>query len=119
MELLRKFWRNIESWTGLPGRRLIEYMLLTAYSVVALLSLIIGLYAKAGTLFGPALESNTFVSRPELKSIMKHLLVASADFMVGASLLIIAGGIVFWSQRKAPQPEALDRVLPTGPPFLL
>ena len=119
MQLLRKQWRDLESWTGLPEHRLIEYVLMAGYGIIALLSLIIGLTAKAGSRFGPAIESNPLGGRPEFKAIMKTILFASEDFMVGASLLVLAAGIVVWSRRKGAPPRPLDRVVPSGPPFLL
>lgn len=119
MQLLRKHWKDLETWTGVPEHRLIEYVLVAGYAIVALLALIVGLTAKAGSRFGPAIESNPLAGRPEFKSMMKTLLFASEDFMVGASLLVLAAGIVVWGRRDGAPPRPLDRVVPSGPPFLL
>jgi hypothetical protein len=120
MQRLRKLWQDAAFWTGLPGNGLAEYILIAAYSGVAILSLIVGITAKAGTLLGPAVENTNYATRPELKSILKQLATASADFSSGASLLVIAALIVYWSRRgKRAQPEALAPTLPSGPPFLL
>ena len=118
MQRLRKLWQDTGVRTGLPGYRLTEYILIGAYSVVAILSLIIGITAKTGTLFGRAVEATNYGARPEWKSILKQLAMASADFSVGLSLLVIAVLIVYWSRRgKRGQPEAI--ALHSGPPFLL
>jgi hypothetical protein len=120
MQRLRKLWQDTAFRTGLPGHRLTEYVLIAAYSLVAILSLIIGITAKRGTLLGRAVEGTNYATRPEFKSIMKQLAMASADFGVGASLLVIAVLIVYWSRRgKSAQPEALASTVPSGPPFLL
>jgi hypothetical protein len=118
MQRLRKLWQDTAFRTGLPGHRLTEYILIAVYSVVAILSLIIGITAKRGTLFGRAVEATNYGARPEWKSILKQLAMASADFSVGLSLLVIAVLIVYWSRRlKRAQPEEMS--LHSGPPFLL
>ena len=120
MQLLGKLWQNAAFRIGLPGQRLTEYILIAAYSAVAILSLIVGITARAGTLFGRAVESTNYGTRPELKAIMKQLAIASADFSVGASLLVVAAAIVFWSRRgKKARRETLEPTVPSGPPFLL
>jgi hypothetical protein len=120
MERLRKLWQDRASWNGLPGGRLSEYILIGAYSSVAILSLVIGLTAKAGTFFGRAVENANYSARPELKVLLKQFMMAGADFGAGASLLVIALAIVYWSRRlKGPEPEPLASPLPQGPPFLL
>jgi len=120
MQRLRKIWRDLVAWNGRPGSRLMEYILIGAYSSVAILSLVIGLTAKAGTLFGRAVEDASQAARPEMKALLKQFIVAGADFGDGASLLIIAVAIVYWSPRaRAPQPEQLASTEPQGPPFLL
>ena len=120
MQRLRKFWRDAAFWHSLAGRRLTEYILIGAYSAVAILSLVIGLTAKAGTLFGRATENANYGAKPELKSILKQLMLASADFSAGASLLIIAVAIVYWTRRtKGAQRQSLESTVPPGPPFLL
>ena len=118
MQRLRKLWQDTAFRTGLPGHRLTEYILIAAYSLVAILSLIIGITAKTGTLFGRAVEATNYGARPQWKSILKQLAMASADFSVGLSLLVIAVLIVYWSRRgKRAQPEEI--ALHSGPPFLL
>ena len=118
MQRLRKFWQDMGVRTGLPSHRLTEYILIGAYSLVAILSLIIGITAKRGTLFGHAVEATNYGAKPEWKSILKQLAMASADFSVGLSLLIIAVLIVYWSRRgKRAQPQEIT--LHSGPPFLL
>jgi hypothetical protein len=119
MQRLRKLWQD-GAWNGVPGNRLTEYLLIGVYSSVAILSLIIGLTAKAGTLFGRAVDNTTFGARPEFKSIMKQFMIATADFSAGASLLVIAVVIVYWSRRgKRGEPQELASPAPQGPPFLL
>ncbi len=120
MQLLRKLWEDAAFRIGLPGQRLTEYLLISAYSAVAILSLIVGITARAGTLFGRAVDSTSYGTRPELKAILKQLAIASADFSVGASLLVVAAVIVFWSRRgRRVRREALEPTVPSGPPFLL
>ncbi|MGD0297674.1 MAG: hypothetical protein ABSE86_11200 [Bryobacteraceae bacterium] len=120
MQRVRKIWQDAVGWSSLPGSRFIEYLLIGAYSAVAILSLVIGLTAKAGTLFGRAVEDASHAAKPELKALLKQFMMAGADFGAGASLLIIAVAIVYWSRRaKAPQPEQLASSVPQGPPFLL
>jgi hypothetical protein len=119
MERLRKLWQDRASWNGLPGGRLTEYILIGGYSSVAILSLVIGLTAKAGTFFGRAVENANYAARPELKALLKQFMMAGADFSAGASLLVIAVAIVYWSRRvKGPEQVPLASV-PPGPPFLL
>jgi hypothetical protein len=87
---------------------------------VAILSLVLGLTAKAGTLFGRAVENANYAARPELKALLRQFKLAGADFSAGASLLVIAVGIVYWNRRvKGPEPEPLASPAPPGPPFLL
>ncbi|HEV8040941.1 MAG TPA: hypothetical protein VGP62_18855 [Bryobacteraceae bacterium] len=120
MQRLRNIWQDLMEWNALPGSRLMEYILIGVYSSVAILSLVIGLTAKAGTLFGRAVEDASHAARPEMKALLKQFIVAGADFGDGASLLIIAVAIVYWSRRtKAAQPEQLASTAPQGPPFLL
>jgi hypothetical protein len=120
MQRLRKLWRDVAARTGLPGHRLIEYILMAAYSGVGILAVILGLTAKAGGLLGRTVEHTGYAARPELRSVLKELLTAGADFSAGASLLVIAGLILYWSQRvKAARREAMEPPLPSGPPFLL
>jgi hypothetical protein len=117
---LLKQWQDATYWTSLAGQRFTEYMLIAAYSAVAVLSLIVGLTAKAGTLFGRALDDAPYAARPELKAIMKQFLIASADFSAGASVLVVAAAIVYWGRRaKKVQREALQSQVSSGPPFLL
>jgi len=119
MERLRKLWQDTAFLNGLAGGRLTEYILIGAYSSVAILSLVINLTAKAGTFFGRAVESGNYAARPELKATMKQLITASADLSAGASLLILAVGIVYWSRRsKRAQGETLESAAASGPPFL-
>jgi hypothetical protein len=106
-------------WRRLSGGHLAEYILIGIYSLVAILSFIVGLTSKAGTLFGRAVENANYGGRPELKAMLKQLLIASADFSAGASVLVIAAGIVYWSRRgKEAKGEALQAPVPPGPPFL-
>jgi hypothetical protein len=120
MQRLRKFWRDAGFWHSRAGRRLTEYILIGLYSSVAILSLVIGLTAKAGTLFGRATESANYGARPDLKSILKQLMLASADFSAGVSLLIIAVVIVYWTRgAKGAQRQSMETTVPPGPPFLL
>jgi hypothetical protein len=120
MHRLRKLWQDAAFWNGLPGDRLGEYILIGAYSSVAVLSLVINLTAKAGTLFGRAVENGSYSARPELKAMMKQFMTASADLSAGASLLILALGIVYWSRRaKRAQGVPLEPTVASGPPFLL
>jgi hypothetical protein len=120
MERLRKLWQDRASWNGLPGGRLTEYILIGAYSSVAILSLVIALTAKAGTFFGRAVENANYAARPELKALLKQFMMAGADFSAGASLLVIAVAIVYWSRRvRGPEQEPLASPVPQGPPFLL
>jgi hypothetical protein len=104
-------------WRRLTNGHLAEYILIGIYSSVAILSFVVGLTAKTGTLFGRAVENANYGGRPELKAMLKQLVVASADFSAGASVLLIAAGIVYWSRRgKEAKEEALQA--PPGPPFL-
>jgi Fe2+ transport system protein B len=98
--------------------QLTEYILIGMYSSVAILSLVVGLTAKTGTLFGRAVE-NAGYGRPELRAMLKQLVMASADFSAGASVLVIAVAIVYWGRRgKEAKGEALQSPVPPGPPFL-
>ncbi len=120
MERLRKLWQDAVFWNGRPEGRLTEYILIGAYSSVAILSLVIGLTAKAGTFLGRAVENADSAARPEVKVLLKQFLLAGADFSAGASLLVIAVGIVYWNRRvKGPGREQLVSPMPQGPPFLL
>ena len=120
MQRLRKLWLSAAFKNSLSGGRLTEYILIGAYSSVAILSLVVGLTAKAGTLFGRAVENANSAAKPELKLIIKQLVIASADFSAGASLLIVAAVIVYWSRRaKKAEREPLAPQSPSGPPFLL
>jgi hypothetical protein len=119
MGQLREIWRGLAISMGLPAQRLIEYVLIAAYAGVAILALIVGFTAKAGTLFGRAVESPNSINVQGLRPILKQLMVAGADFAAGASLLVLGATIVYWNQRRAARRESLDRVVPSGPPFLL
>jgi hypothetical protein len=120
MEQLLKRWRDASYWTSLAGQRFTEYLLIAAYSAVALLSLIVGLTARTGTLFGRAVENSGSAARPELKVMMKQLAVAGADLSSGASLLVIAAVIVYWGRRTRKEPpENLPVSISSGPPFML
>ncbi len=118
MQRLRKLWQDVGARTGLPGHRLIEYMLMATYSGVAILSVIMGLMAKTGGILGGTIGHASYTAKPEFRSVLNQMLVAIADFSAGASLLVIAGLILYWSRRgkKAPG-ETLDPPLPSGPPF--
>jgi hypothetical protein len=106
-------------WRSLTGGQLTEYILIGMYSSVAILSLVVGLTAKAGTLFGRAVENANYGAKPELRAMLKQLLMASADFSAGASLLVIAAAIVYWGRRgKEAKGETLQEPVPPGPPFL-
>jgi len=119
MHRLRKLWQDTAFLNSLAGGRLTEYVLIGAYSSVAILSLVINLTAKAGTLFGRAVENGNYAARPELKTIMSQIITASADFSAGASVLVIAAGMVYWRRRaKRAQPEPLEPTAASGPPFL-
>jgi hypothetical protein len=105
-------------WRRLTGGHLAEYILIGMYSSVAILSFVVGLTSKAGSLFGRAVESANY-GKPELKAMLKQLAIASADFSAGASVLVIAAAIVYWSRRgKEAKGEALQAPVPPGPPFL-
>jgi hypothetical protein len=105
-------------WRRLTGGQLAEYILIGMYSAVAILSFVVGLTAKTGTLFGRAVE-NGYYGKPEVRAMLKQLALASADFSAGASVLLIAAGIVYWSRRgKAAKGEELQAPAPPGPPFL-
>jgi hypothetical protein len=120
MQRLRELWKDGASWKSLAGNRLTEYILIGVYSSVAILCLIIGITAKTGTFFGRAVQDTSMAARPELKAIFKQLMIATADFGAGASLLVVAVAIVYWSRRaKRGQPESLVSPAPSGPPFLL
>src|ERR1035441_10567716 len=120
MERLRKVLEDWVFWYGLPGGRLNEYILIGAYSSVAILYLVIALTAKAGTFFGREVENANYAARPELKALLKQFMMAGADFSAGASLLVIAVAIVYWSRRvRGPEQEPLASPVPQGPPFLL
>ncbi len=117
MQRLRQLWLDTVCRTG---NRLAEYVLIVAYSLVAILSLVVGITAKTGGLFSRAVETANYTARPELRPIMSKLGAASADFGVGASLLVIAVLIVYWGRKSKPEPrDALAATLPSGPPFLL
>jgi hypothetical protein len=119
MQRLLKVWEGSTYWSSAAGRRLIEYLLIGTYSAVAILSFIVGLTAKAGTFFGRAAEDTSFAGRPEFRSILKQLMLATADFGAGISLLIVAAAIVYWERRRnAGQRRVLRAEMPSGPPFL-
>jgi len=120
MERLLKQLLDATYWTSLAGQRFSEYILIAAYSGVALLSLIVRLTARTGTLFGRAVENSASAARPEMKVMMKQLMIAGADLSSGASLLVIAAVIVYWGRRtKKEQPETLPESISSGPPFML
>jgi hypothetical protein len=117
---LGKLWDDLTVWTGQPGHRLLEYVLMAGYSGVAILAVFIGLTGKAGTLFGPAFEQSTYRARPEFRQIIEQLAIASGDFSAGVLLLIIGILSLWWTRRgKAGRRKVLDAPLPSGPPFLL
>ena len=117
MRRLKQLWQDTVHRTG---NRLAEYVLIAAYSLVAFLALIVGITAKNSGLFGRAVETANYAERPELKPIMSKLGAASADFGVGASLLVIAVVIVYWGRKgKREHGDTLAATLPSGPPFLL
>jgi len=119
MHRLRKLWQSAVAWYGLPDRRLTEYLLIGAYSSVAVFALVAGLTARAGSLFGPAVESGNYGAKPEFKALLNHLVTASADFGAGASLLVMALALVYWNRRtKRSVREPMESVAETGPPFL-
>jgi hypothetical protein len=119
MHRLRKLWQNMTAWYGLPDRKLTEYILIGAYSSVAIFALVAGLTAKAGSLFGPALETGNYAGKPEFQALLKKLMLASADFGAGASLLVMAVALVYWNRRtKGSAREAMESAAETGPPFL-
>jgi hypothetical protein len=112
MQRLQQLWRKV------TDGHLAEYLLIGMYSSVAILSFVVGLAPKAGTLFGRAAENANY-GKPELRAMLKQLLLASADFSAGASVLLIAAGIVYWGRRgKEQKREALQAPVPPGPPFL-
>lgn len=117
MERLRQLWRETLCRSG---KRLAEYVLIVAYSLVAILALVLGITAKPGGLFGRAVETANYSARPELKPIMSKLGAASADIGVGASLLVMAVVIVYFGRKgKRERSDTLGATLPAGPPFLL
>jgi hypothetical protein len=119
MHRLEKLWRSLTAWYGLPDRKLTEYILIGAYSSVAIFALVAGLTAKAGSLFGPALKTGNYAGKPEFQALLKKLMLASADFGAGASLLVMAIALVYWNRRtKRSVQEPLESVAETGPPFL-
>jgi hypothetical protein len=119
MHRLRKLWQRVAAWYQLPDRKLTEYILIGAYSSVAIFALVAGLTAKAGSLFGPAVESGNYAAKPEFKALLKHLVAASADFGAGASLLVMAIALVYWNRRtKRIAREPMESAAETGPPFL-
>ncbi len=106
-------------WRRLTGGQLTEYILIGMYSSVAILSFVVGLTAKAGGVFGRAAENANYGGKPEFKVMLKQLLIASADFSAGASVLLIAAAIVYWGRRgKGAKREELHAPVPPGPPFL-
>ena len=119
MHRLWKLWQRVTAWYGLPDRKLTEYILIGVYSSVAIFALVAGLTAKAGSFFGPAVESGNYAAKPEFKALLKQLMIASADFAAGASLLVIAVGLVYWNRRtKRIARESMESAAETGPPFL-
>jgi hypothetical protein len=119
MQRLRKLWQSVAFWNGLPDGRLAEYILIGAYSSVAIFAPVAGLTAKAGTLFGRAVEMGNSAAKPEFKALLKHLMIASADFGAGASLLILAVALVYWKRRtKGAGQEPMEPAAQSGPPFL-
>jgi hypothetical protein len=121
MQQLGKLRRDaVAHWKSVPSHRLVEYLLIAAYSVVAILAMIIGLTARTGTWFARAVANSDLPARPELKAIMKQLMVATADLSAGASLLVIAALIVYLGRRgKGARRDEMPTPLPSGPPFLL
>ena len=117
MQRLRQLWQDTLCRSG---KRLAEYVLIAAYSLVAILVLAVGITDKTGGLFGRAVETANYGARPELKPIMSKLGAAGADFGEGASLQVIAVLIVYWGRRaKREHRDALAATRPAGPPFLL
>ena len=120
MQQLWKRWKDVAAGIGLPGHRFIEYTLMAAYSGVAILAVISGLTAKTGGLLSRTVEQGSYAAKPEFRAIFKQLLMATADFSAGASLLVIAALVLYWGRRnKGAGEEALEPPLPSGPPFYL
>lgn len=119
MHRIGKLWQSVVAWYGLPDSRRTEYILIGAYSSVAICALVAGLTAKAGSLFGPAVETANYAAKPEFKALLKQLMLASADFGAGALLLVMAVALVYWNRKaKRIAREPIESAAQTGPPFL-
>jgi hypothetical protein len=119
MHQLQKLWQRVTAWYGLPDRKLTEYLLIGAYSSVAIFALVAGLTSKTGSLFGPAVETGNYAAKPEFQALLKKLMLASADFGAGVSLLVVAVALVYWNRRtKRSAREPMESAAETGPPFL-
>jgi hypothetical protein len=119
MHRLEKLWQSVTAWYGLPDRKLTEYILIGAYSSVAIFALVAGLTAKAGSLFGRAVETGNYSGKPEFQALLKKLMLAGADFGAGVSLLVVAIALVYWNRRAKRITHApLESAIETGPPFL-
>ena len=118
MDRLRELWKHSITWISTPGR-LVEYSLIAVYASVAILTVFAGFTNQAGKFYGHAVETVAGAARPELGSMFKVLMKASADFSVGASLLVVGAFIVYRSRREKLLREHPDQAAPSGPPFLL
>ena len=101
----------------LTGEQILESLLITGYAGAALFAMVVAITGKAGHMFGPIAEAATPV-KPELRPILKQMMLASVDFGSGASLFVIAVIIVYWGRRKNESRQALDHAIQSGPPFL-
>ncbi|HLK22479.1 MAG TPA: hypothetical protein VKT81_26215 [Bryobacteraceae bacterium] len=117
MQRLQTLWERVAAWYGLPDRKMTEYVLIGAYSSIALFALVAGLTPKTRALFGPAMANHA--AKPEFNALLNKLLNAGADFAAGASLLVIAVGLGYWNRRAKPMvQEPMASPAQSGPPFL-
>lgn len=119
MQRLRQLWRNIIMPALSSRQRLVESLLIFTYALVAILTLVAAHLRKAGVLFGRAADSGLDSARPEVSSVLNHLMHAGADFTASASPLVLALVIVYWGRRRrGPRRETPDQPVVSGPPFL-
>lgn len=117
MQRLRTLWERVTAWYRLPDRKMTEYILIGAYSSIALLALVAGLTPQTRAFFGPSLANSA--AKPEFKALLGKLLNAGADFAAGASLLVMAIAMVYWNRRGKPLvQEPVESAAQSGPPFL-
>jgi len=91
--------------------------MITAYAGAAIFATIVAVTGKAGRVFGPLAEAAAPV-KPELRPILKQMMLAGVDVGSGASLFVVAVVIVYWGRRKNERRAALDHAIQSGPPFL-